>query len=65
MTFEGERDACVDNALLLIGVEHFLDWLRHTAQGEEFVAWVVSVGGVEKFDKNDPEIEETMNKSSA
>ena len=64
MTFEGEWDACVDNALLVIGVGHFLDWLRHTAQGEEFVAWVASVGGVEKFDKNDPEVEETVKKSS-
>jgi hypothetical protein len=64
-TFEGEWDTCVDNALLLIGVEHFLDWLRHTAQGEEFVAWVASVGGIEKFDKNDPEVDETVKKSSA
>jgi hypothetical protein len=62
VTFEGEWDACVDNALLLIGVEYFLDWLRHTAQGEEFVA---SAGGVEKFDKNDPEVEESTMKSSA
>jgi hypothetical protein len=65
MTFEGAWDACVDNALLVIGVEHFLDWLRHTAQGEEFVAWVASGGGVEKFDKNEPEVEETMKRSSA
>jgi hypothetical protein len=65
MTFEGAWDACVDNALLVIGVEHFLDWLRHTAQGEEFVAWVASAGGVEKFDKNEPEVEETMKRSSA
>ena len=65
MTFEGAWDACVDNALRVIGVEHFVDWLRHTAQGEAFVAWVASVGGVESFDKNDPEVEETMKKSSA
>lgn len=65
MTFEGEWDACVDNALLVIGVEHFLDWLRHTVQGEEFVAWAASVGGVEKLDKNDPGAEKTMKESSA
>lgn len=65
MTFEGTWDACVDNALAIIGVEHFLDWLRHTAQGEEFVAWVASAGGVGKFDKNDPDFEETIRKSAA
>ena len=64
VTFEGEWDACVDNALLVIGVGHFLDWLRHTAQGEEFVAWVTAVGGTEKFDENDPEVEETVKKIS-
>lgn len=65
MTFEGEWGACVDNALLLIGVELFLDWLRHTVQGEEFVALVASAGGVEKFGDNDPDAEETRKKSNA
>lgn len=65
MTFEGEWDACVDNALLVIGVGHFLEWLRHTAQGEEFVAWVAAAGGtLEKFHKNDPGVEETVKKIS-
>jgi hypothetical protein len=65
VTFEGDWDACVNNALLVIGAGHFLDWLRHTAQGEGFVAWVASVGGIEKFDQNNPEAEETMKQSSA
>jgi hypothetical protein len=64
MTVEGEWDACVDNALLVIGVGHFLDWLRHTAQGEEFVSWVAAVDWIEKFSKNDPEVEETVKKIS-
>jgi hypothetical protein len=65
ITFEGEWDACVDDALALIGVEHFLDWLRHTIQGEEFAAWVASAGGVEEFGKNDPDAEESVKKAGA
>jgi hypothetical protein len=65
ITFEGDWDSCVDDALALIGAEHFLDWLRHTIQGEAFAAWVASAGGVEKFGKNDPDAEETAKKASA
>ena len=42
-SFEGEWDKWVDDGLFLIGVEHFRDWLRHTAQGEGLVASVASV----------------------
>lgn len=64
-TFEGKWDTHIDDALLLVGVEQFTDWLRHTVQGEQFAAWVALVGGVEKFGGNDPDGEETMAKSSA
>lgn len=30
MTFETEWDPYVDDAILLIGIEVFLDWLQHT-----------------------------------
>lgn len=30
MTFETEWDPYVDDAILLIGMEVFLDWLQHT-----------------------------------
>jgi hypothetical protein len=33
-SFEGRWDAWVDDGLFLIGAGYFLDWLRHTAQGE-------------------------------
>ena len=63
-SFEGEWDAWVDDGLFLIGAGHFLDWLRHTAQGEGFVAAVASAAGVEKFD-SDPDVEEATRNSSA
>jgi hypothetical protein len=34
-SFEGDWDAWADDGLFLIGVDHFLDWVRHTAQGGE------------------------------
>jgi len=33
-SFEGRWDAWIDDGLFLIGADYFLDWLRHTAQGE-------------------------------
>jgi hypothetical protein len=62
-SFEGEWDAWVDDGLFLIGVEHFLGWLRHTAQGAGFVAAVASAAGVEKFD-GAPDVEEATRNSS-
>jgi hypothetical protein len=62
-SFEGEWDAWVDDGLSLIGVDHFLDWLGHTAQGEGFVASVAPADGVEKFG-NDPDVEEATRKNS-
>jgi hypothetical protein len=58
-SFEGESGEWVDDGLFLIGVEHFLDWLRHTAQGEGLVALVASAAG---FD-NDTDVEEATRKS--
>jgi len=63
-SFEGEWAAWVDDGLFLIGVGHFLDWLRHTAQGEGFVASVAPAGRAERFD-NDPYVEEATRESSA
>ncbi|MCW2930458.1 MAG: hypothetical protein JWM19_1420 [Actinomycetia bacterium] len=45
-SFEGEWDKWVDDGLFLIGAERFLDWLRHTAQGEGLVASVASLTAI-------------------
>lgn len=38
-TFENDWDAYIDACLLFIGIEPFLDWMRHTLQGRA-LAWV-------------------------
>jgi hypothetical protein len=57
--FETDWDSYIDDALLIIGIEHFLDWMQHTVEGDKVVEWAASVGGFEKFDKNDPALGKT------
>jgi hypothetical protein len=63
--FETDWDPYIDDALLIIGIEHFLDWMQHTIEGDKVVEWVKSVGGVEKFDPNDPAVKDTIKRGSA
>ena len=55
-TFENEWDPYFDD-FVLIGIQHFVDWMQHTAQGTDVSAWIESSGGVEKFNPDSPEIE--------
>jgi hypothetical protein len=41
--FETEWDPYVDDAILIVGIQHFLDWLQHTEEAEELVASVKSL----------------------
>ena len=54
--FETDWDPYVDDAILVVGIQHFLDWMQHTVEAEEFVASVKSL--VKNLDKNDPAFEE-------
>jgi hypothetical protein len=62
-TFETEWDPYVDEALLLVGIGHFLDWTQHTIQGGEIAAWAKSFG-VENLNPDDPKYEETVRKTT-
>lgn len=64
-TFEGEWDAHIEDAVLIIGAEHFLDWMRHTAQGTEFLACAPPADGAGKSGRNEPGAEVTVPKSCA
>jgi hypothetical protein len=63
-TFETDWDVYIDDAILAVGIANFLDWMQHTTQGEAVQAWVESAGGVEKLDPNDPEITQTVRRTS-
>jgi hypothetical protein len=62
--FESDWDQYIDDALQLINIGNFLDWMQHTVEGDKVVEWVKSVGGVEKFDLNDPALKDTIKRSS-
>ncbi len=58
-TFENEWDPYFED-FLLIGIEHFLDWMQHTAQYTHITTWLESSGGVKAFDQNSPGVETHM-----
>jgi hypothetical protein len=55
-TFESDWDPYFDD-FVQIGIEHFVDWLQHTAQGTDVNAWIESSGGMEAFDTARPDVE--------
>ena len=59
--FETEWDPYVDDAILIVGIEHFLDWMQHTVEAEELVASVKSLN----LDKNDPAFDEKVKPAGA
>ncbi|MGH8523469.1 MAG: hypothetical protein ACREXY_04420, partial [Gammaproteobacteria bacterium] len=61
--FETEWDPYVDDAILIVGIQHFLDWLQHTVEAEELVATVKSL--VKDLDENDPAFEEKAKPAGA
>jgi hypothetical protein len=63
-TFETEWDPYVDDAILAVGIEHFIDWMQHTAQGKDIVAWLKE-SGIQELDPNDPEYVATVRKRTA
>jgi hypothetical protein len=61
--FETDWDPYVDDAILVVGIQHFLDWMQHTVEAEELVASVKSL--VNNLDKNDPAFEEKLKPAGA
>jgi hypothetical protein len=61
--FETDWDPYVDDAILVVGIQHFLDWMQHTVEAEELVASVKSL--VKNLDKNDPAFEEKVKPAGA
>jgi hypothetical protein len=55
-TFENEWDPYFED-FVQIGIEHFLDWMQHTAQYTDVSTWVESSGGVESLNPANPDIE--------
>ena len=64
-TFETDWDPYLDDALILVGVEHFIDWMQHITQATELTTWLESAGGAEKLTKSSvAEFEQTVKGTS-
>jgi hypothetical protein len=63
-SFETDWDPYIDDAIDVVGAEHFVDWMQHTVESEKVVAYIESLG-FKKFDKNDPAYDETLKRTSA
>ena len=61
--FETDWDPYIDDAILIVGIQHFLDWLQYTEEGEELQAAVKAL--VKDLDKNDPAFEEKAKPAGA
>ena len=61
-TFENDWDPYFED-FVQIGIEHFLDWMQHTAQYTHVTEWLESSGGAEKFRLNNPDVEAHMKRS--
>jgi hypothetical protein len=58
-TFENEWDPYFED-FVQIGLEHFLDWMQHTAEYTDVSAWLERSGGAEKFRLDNPDIKAQM-----
>ena len=55
-TFETDWDPYLDDAMALIGVELFIDWMVHTEEATELTGWLKSAGGPAAL--SNPSVEE-------
>jgi len=57
-TFETDWDPYFDDALLTVGLQLFINWMRHTEEGDAAVAVYEEYGGEAAFDRNAAGFEE-------
>ncbi|MCE7988418.1 MAG: hypothetical protein DYG89_45250 [Caldilinea sp. CFX5] len=50
-TFETDWDPYLDDALLIVGVNPFIDWMQHVNEAKELADWLESAGGIEELTK--------------
>jgi hypothetical protein len=66
-TFETDWDPYLDDAVLLMGVDHFIDWMQHTEQAGELAGWMNDAGGRDTLRQatTDASMEATVRASTA
>jgi hypothetical protein len=64
-TFETDWDPYLDDALIIVGAEHFVDWMQHIVEAEQLSKWFAESGGTKTLGKaNLANIIDIVNKSS-
>lgn len=64
-TFETDWDPYLDDALIIVGAEHFVDWMQHIVEAEQLSKWFAESGGTKTLGKaNLANIVDIVNKSS-
>jgi hypothetical protein len=63
-TFETDWDPYLDDALLLVGVEPFIDWMQHTMEAEQLMSWLAQAGGRDALGKGSEALQEAVQGSS-
>lgn len=64
-TFETDWDPYLDDALIIVGAQHFVDWMQHIVEAEQLSKWFEESGGTSTLGKaNLANIEEIVQKSS-
>ena len=57
-TFETDWHPHFDDALLIVSIEPFFDWMQHTVEGKAILEWYEEQGGAAAFDRSAPDFEE-------
>jgi hypothetical protein len=61
-TFETDWDPYLDDAMLLFGVDNFIDWMRYVQEAGELVEWLNEAGGPDALRAPVEERKETVAK---
>jgi hypothetical protein len=50
-TFETDWDPYLDDALIIVGAEHFADWMQHIVEADQLRKWFAESGGTTTLGK--------------
>jgi hypothetical protein len=57
-TFETDWDPYLDDAMLLFGVDNFIDWMQHVEEAAVLQEWLAGAGGRDALAESRPEVRE-------
>ncbi|MGQ0575929.1 MAG: hypothetical protein ACT4RN_17240 [Pseudonocardia sp.] len=55
-TFETDWDPYLDDAMMIFGVDNFIDWMKHIEEAEVLKEWMAQAGGRDALNETRPEV---------